>query len=444
MRVGIDGYNLAMPHGTGVATYGFALANALRNLGYQVEGVFGLDVGDDPALREIMFFDQFARDDGAGGRASRPVGKWTRRMQRLRAIGGRLRADEVPQSSLVEREVFATRLPKFDRLTSSPELFDLANWYFQVTGRFLKLKMANPPQIMHWTYPVPVELAGARNVYTLHDLVPLRLPYTTLDVKKNYYRLIKQCIRRADHICTVSESSRQDILSRFTIDPANVTNTYQSSPIAPGSISDDPLEDARMIDGIFGLSHRGYYLFFGAIEPKKNVGRIIEAYLGTHSEHALVIVGARAWQSEGELRLLTNGGYGKMARQVIRLEYLPRALLLRLIRGARAVVFPSLFEGFGLPVLETMQLGTPVITSNTSSLPEVAGNAAKLVDPYSVADISEAWRAIDRDQSLREDLAHRGLEQAARYSDREYRARIAAMYDRVLAGGAAQTPDSTR
>ena len=430
MRIGIDGYNLEMAHGTGVSTYGFALAEAIRSLGHEVDGFFGLDVGKDAALREVLFFDQIARDEKEKKRS----GKWSRRLNQVNALFRNPHAREIGQTDLVQRETFASRLPRFDRLTSSPHLFEVAHRHFRRFGRFLRLRVENPPAIMHWTYPVPIEMIGSRNVYTLHDMVPLRLPYTTLDVKADYNRLIRTCIRRADHICTVSDSSRRDILSRFEINPDIVTNTYQSSPFPANAISPDPADDARMIDGIFGFSHRGYFLFFGAIEPKKNVGRIIEAYLGTHSNHVLVIVGARAWQSEGELKLIADGGHGRMARQVVRLDYLPRSLLLRLIRGARAVIFPSLYEGFGLPVLEAMQLGTPVLTSETSSLPEVAGDAAKLVNPYSAAAITEAWREIDADDRLREHMSAAGLRQAARFSDAEYRKRLAAMYDRIAAG----------
>jgi glycosyltransferase involved in cell wall biosynthesis len=164
--------------------------------------------------------------------------------------------------------------------------------------------MDNPPNIMHWTYPVPVELAGARNIYTLHDLVPLKLPYTTLDSKAFYRGIAKRCVEGSAHVCTVSEASRADILAEFDADPAHVTNTYQAAPAPTNRPATDTVEDAAIIGRAFGLTHRGYFLFFGAIEPKKNLGRLIEAYLSIQSDLPLVIVGGRAWQSEGELQLL--------------------------------------------------------------------------------------------------------------------------------------------
>lgn len=438
IRIGIDGYNLAMPRGTGISTYGYSLARALTRMGHGIEGLFGLDVGARPDLREILFFDLLQRP----ARPARRKKAVRRALEAIRPVAG-FNLREVPITGLVEKDTFESRMPAFDRIVSTGRLFEAAHAYFALTGRFVSVRMPRPPEIMHWTYPIPVRLAGARNIYTLHDMVPLRLPYTTLDVKGTYYKLVKQCIAEADHICTVSNASLADITDRFPIDAGRVTNTYQASPL-PDSISEaDPMEDAAMIEGIFGLRHRGYFLYFGAIEPKKNIGRLIEAYLTTRSDIPLVIVGARAWESEQELALLgPENGTGKsvygqhLSNKIIQLDYLPRRLLLKLARGARAVTFPSLYEGFGLPVHEAMLLGTPVLTTRTSSLPEVAGDAALLVDPYDVEAIAQALIRLDGDAALREDLSARGLKQAAIFSEARYCERLADMYDRVLASPA--------
>jgi glycosyltransferase involved in cell wall biosynthesis len=180
---------------------------------------------------------------------------------------------------------------------------------------------------------------------------------------------------------------------------------------------------------VFGLDPRSFFLFFGALEPKKNLGRLIEAYLGLGTQTPLVLVGARAWLSEGELSLLPEND-----SRLIRLDYLGRNALLRLTRVARAVLFPSISEGFGLPVLEAMSLGTPVLTSDGSSLPEVAGNAALLVDPYSTAAIAAGIARLDQDVGLRERLSEAGPRQAACFSQAAYLDRLEAMYTAVLAG----------
>lgn len=430
MRVGIDGYNLAMPAGTGVATYGNALARTLSAGGHRVDGVFGIDVGGDGSFREVLFYDQIGRGDGAG-QTQREQRRARRRLM-TRALNPLAAADavEVPLTGKVETAAFANRLPRFDRLLSSSHLFDLAHRHFQLYGRFLPLRLPDPPDVMHWTYPLPVRVVGIPNIYTLHDLVPLRLPYATLDRKRVYGRLVARCAVEAGHICTVSEASRRDILDLLDVDEARVTNCYQASPMPEGAQGAAAEADAQAVKGLFGLDPQGYFLYFGAIEPKKNVGRLLEAYLGMQTTTPLVVVGARAWQSEGELRLLQGGGPGGRDR-ILQLEYLPRALLLQLVRSARAVVFPSLYEGFGLPVLEAMQIGTPVLTATTGSLPEVAGDAAVYVDPYRVSSITEGLERLDGDPELRRRLGRAGIEQAARFTPERYLERLEDMYQRV-------------
>jgi glycosyltransferase involved in cell wall biosynthesis len=434
ISIGIDGFNLAMPRGTGVATYGYGLAEAVRGLGHSTLGLFGIDVGDRAETRELLFWDRIGKERGPETR------KQHRRRLRREWIRSFLPVHgyEVPLSGAVETQGFAGRLPPFDRIVSSPALWEVAEKRLRRQGSFLTLRMPDPPEIMHWTYPIPVRLEGARNIYTLHDLVPLKLPYTTLDDKQVYHRLIELCVAQGDHICTVSESSRRDILDLFpAIAPDRVTNSYQTAPVPEALLARDPAEDAAVVDGMFGLKRRDYFLFFGALDPKKNLARIIEAYLTSGSDTPLVIVGARHWGTEQESRIFGGKGislYGEAAAKgLVQLDYLPREMLLRLARGAKAVLFPSLYEGFGLPALEAIRLGTPVIASTTSSLPEVVGEAGLLVDPYDPAAIAGAIRAIDGDPAVTARIEAAAPAQAARFSDAAYAGRLAAMYERVLA-----------
>ncbi len=184
---------------------------------------------------------------------------------------------------------------------------------------------------------------------------------------------------------------------------------------------------------------RGYYLFFGALEPKKNLARLLEAHLASGSKHPLVIVGAPGWGSDRDVALLKQLAALDENKRIKWLGYLPRQTLATVIAGARAVVFPSLYEGFGLPVLEAMALGTPAITSNTSSLPEVAGDAALLVDPLDVRSIARAIRSLDDDDGAVANLSQRGLVQADRFSAAAYRERLAGFYTR-LTGAAPPRP----
>lgn len=436
-RIFIDGYNLSLEQGTGVATYARNLSFALRDAGAEVGVLYGTKastVSMNPLIREIAFFDP---------RVGRPS-KFVQAMHLLRrALStpfGEI-ATQVPITGRVIRETYRSRLPHFDHVWNVQNLFDAQRLHFNIYRNRMNVHFRSPPQVMHWTYPLALKVRGARNVYTMHDLVPLRLPYTTLDNKRSYFRLVRQLARRSDHIFTVSEASKRDIVSLLGINEDKVSNTYQAVDI-PARYANKPVEDVIAdIEGTFGLSYRRYFLFFGAIEPKKNVGRLIEAYLASGVEDPLVIVGKKAWKSRQELRLLsdndhvryllTRNGITEQRHRVKHIDYAPFPLLVSLIRGAKAVTFPSLYEGFGLPALEAMQLGTPVMTSNTSSMPEVVGEAAIKVDPYDTRAMVEAIRALDRDADLRGRLAQAGPGQASLFSPERYRARLRDAYGQV-------------
>ncbi len=172
---------------------------------------------------------------------------------------------------------------------------------------------------------------------------------------------------------------------------------------------------------------------------------MIEAYLASEVTTPLVIVGGRSWRSENELRLLGTPGSQILsgAARIRKLDYLPRRMLDVLVAGARGVLFPSLYEGFGLPVVEALARGVPTMTSTAGSLPEVAGGAALLVDPYEITAIATAIRALDTDADLRAKLAAAGPVQAARFTTATFSDSLSALYESVLnsapSGGAAHS-----
>lgn len=435
-RVFLDGYNLALDQGTGVATYARNLSFAMGRLGFEVGVLYGTRAAPsrDPLIREIAFFDERVGDPP----------KWLLALRRgYRMIGspGGETAERVPISGQVIATTFRDRLPHFDELWNAREVFQQAQAHFRILRRTLPVRVrGRRPELVHWTYPLPLRLPGARNIYTLHDLVPLRLPYTTLDNKRRYFRLNRLLGRHADHIVTVSEASKRDIVSLLGVPEERVTNTYQAVHI-PRKFTDIPLPAVHEeVRGTFGLEAGRYWLFFGAIEPKKNVGRLIQAFLASGVEGPLVIVGKKAWKSEQELRLLFDdhirwlaqeGSSLRTRHKIMLLDYAPFRLLVSLIRSARAVLFPSLYEGFGLPALESMLLGTPVITSNTSSMPEVVGEAALTVDPYDISALVQAIQALDRDPELRARLALEGPRRAALFSEERYDERLRTLYRRL-------------
>ncbi len=424
----VDGYNLGLPKGTGVATYGSNLCKAARSIGYRVDLLYGgrSTRSKNPLLSEIAFFDGAIRKKVGITGIPRMIG------EAFSAPIG-CRVDEVPISGGVLYDSLKARLPNFDRLWNSPDLYKRSQRAFRWFNSFANVALPHV-DIAHWTYPLPIRARGALNIYTLHDLVPLRLPHTTLDHKRNYYALCKRLVDTADHIITVSETSRKDIINLLGADPDKVTNTFQSVSLPKAAIEKSEEAVRQELSGIFNLSYKDYFLFFGAIEPKKNINRLIEAYLGSGVKRPLVIVGAPGWKSDEELRLLKTIGTlpGQVQSRILRLEYLPLPLLTTIIRGARATVFPSLYEGFGLPVLESMTLGTAVITSNIGSLLEVAGNACSVVDPYDTRALSEAMSAIDANDDLRHSLEERGIRQALHFNPESYAKKIGEVYRSVV------------
>lgn len=427
-----EAHNLAIKGGTGLATYARELAQAAGRLGHDVHGLFGVErrlARDDHRLNEVLAFD--AEDEWLS-----PLQvAWRTVRYPFNALGG-LQPVEVPRSGLVMGPA-ADALRSFRRVFAATQLVDVSMAHFKIYGRPVQLRLQERPSIFHATHPVPLAVKGSLNLYTIHDLVPLRLPYTTLDNKKYFYHLLTALARTADHIVTVSEYSRRDIIEHLGVDERKVTNTYQAVDIPDELQARSQDEVAADLAKLFGLEFDRYFLFYGAIEPKKNVARLVDAYAASGSRLPLVLAGGGGWQNKADLRKIRDerfinfridGNVVRRERQVRRLEYLPRDQLVALIRGARALVFPSIYEGFGLPVIESMMLGTPVMTSNVSSLPEVAGDAALLVDPYSIDDMAKAIRALDHDQDLRTELSERGRIHAQHFSVGAYDRRISELY----------------
>lgn len=432
-KVMVDGMNLTLSNGTGVATYARNLILALADLGMDPQVLFGerLHRSGAEALRQVDFFD--ARIPDSPG--------FLGNLKRSMTVAGRAAvgagAYPIPASGMVETREFENRLPEVTNAWNADELFQLAMALFRTARRFTSVNNPGGFGIAHWTFPVPLKLKRALNVYTVHDLVPLRLPFTSLERKREHYRMIERICQRADRIVTVSEQSRRDILDIFGVDERKVVNTYQCADIPETLLSTSEADVAASLAGLYGLEYGNYLLFVGAVEPKKNVGRLIEAYLASGIKPPLVIVGKKAWLYEKELRLLemshlevqeSKNGTTRTRRRVYHLDHVPFRQLVNLIRGATALTFPSLYEGFGLPILEAMVCGTPVLTSDLGAMKEVAGDAALMVDPYSVSSITDGIRRISSDEGLRTDLVARGHEQKLRFTRAAYIERLEEAY----------------
>jgi len=439
-RVCIDGYNLGMEKGSGIATYARNLSMSLSALGMEVHVLYQTRqaAGRNNLMNEVALFDA-ATDETD----NRKTGRWWRnRTSRL----GRSPRFVRPTGEIIPDQI-RWRIPETSAYWVERDLFHSANRCFRQSKRFTPVYFGLPWRepaldLMHWTTCLPMRAHGMPNIYTIHDLVPLRLPFATLDSKRAFYRVCQDICRTADLIITVSETSRQDIMRVFNVPPARIMTTYQAVYIPDKMLQRPQVQTAQEIEGAFNLGWKDYFLFFGALEPKKNIGRIIDAYLASNARKPLVIVGGRAWLNDRETEILGNkdilqgpananqsGASGKRIRQF---TYLPFPTLVNVIRGARATLFPSLYEGFGLPILESMLLGTAVVTSKVGSMLEVAGDATLLVDPYDVDSIREAIRALDTDDDLVKELEQRGRVQAQQFNEAAYQARLQEAYALVL------------
>ena len=426
----IDGFNISLAKGSGIATYGRNLLTNARQIGLGTQVLYGSPVPKSASnvVNETSLAD-----------ADRAPKKLKKSERFIRTFMSRFPRQAWPVTPSGE-VIWPTRgggRPEADSYWAFEDLFGIAHRAFNAYGTETPVSFdqdaALKPDVMQWTATVPLYAKGVPNIYTIHDLIPLRLPHTTADDKAKYLDLCKGIARRADHISVVSETTRQDVIRILGVAEDRVTNTYQAVSI-PESIMNRPQADLELeLDGIFQLGWKNYFLHFGAIEPKKNLGRIVEAYLASGVQTPLIIVGGRAWLDEGETRLLdqVKRDGGPHADRIRRYEYLSFSMLMTLIRGAKATLFPSLYEGFGLPVLESMALSTAVLTSTGGSLPEVAGEAALSVDPYDTIAITKGIQALDQDDALRDELVVRGVAQAAKFSPAAYQDRLRGLYSRV-------------
>ncbi len=430
LHICIDGLNLSLVKATGIATYARNLGNRLHDMDFKVSVLFDkrLDEKAPALLYESTFYEAI---NNPSEKERRPRQSFMHYvlipfyfLKSIRYFIKLPYAKEHEFSGVVEHEGMKTRLPIFDTMYNSWGLYRLAQCYFLIFGKLLPIRLHPTPDVMHWTCPIPARVVGAKNYYTIHDIIPLRLPYATQDNKKFFHDMLLKIIKSADKLITVSEFSRKDIVTYLKVAQDKIINTYQDVYLPDAWPLDREGFSINQLRAQFDLLPQGYFLFVGAIEPKKNVVRLLEAYLSANVEQKLVVVGPLAWQSEKEQVL-----FKQHQERVIYLSYVSGDTLSTLLRHARALVFPSLFEGFGLPVIEAMSVGLPVITSNVSSLLEIAGDAAYFVNPHHVGEIAVAIHRLSKDDALCASLSEKGKERAKFFSSEAYAERLKFVYD---------------
>ncbi|MDX2242470.1 MAG: glycosyltransferase family 1 protein [Leptolyngbyaceae cyanobacterium bins.302] len=269
---------------------------------------------------------------------------------------------------------------------------------FQLPDIYRKLRSS----LLFSPIPEAPLFSGCRFVVTVHDLIPLRFfrKFTPLWTYQRYY--LPLVLQQATHIITNSEATAQDVMNFFQIPARKITPILLAHDAA----------NFRFLD----LPTQNYFLYLGRNDPYKNLHRLVQAFaqIPDRSAYELWIAGPTDDRYNPELMAYITEL--ELTNQVKFLSYVPYSELPKVINQAIALVMPSLWEGFGLPVLEAMACGTPVITSNLSSLPEVAGDAALLVDPYDGGAIAHAMHQLAQDSALRHQLSAASLQRASQFS----------------------------
>ena len=312
-----------------------------------------------------------------------------------------------------ERRFFPKRRNLVERWTAFP-----AQWFERTSLRFERprLEWLLRFDVLFAPNFVPPPTASRRLVLTVHDLAFRRFPETAPQTTRRWLQRLDRAIHQAAEVVVPSEATKVDVLELYGVPEERVAvihhgvDTDRIRPARPAEV--DRFRREHSVEG-------PYLLFLGGLEPRKNLPRLVEAYGRLPDAPALVIAGASvAWNPEGrdELDAALASLDGRARERVVMTGYLGERDKVAALTGAEALVFPSLYEGFGFPVLEAMACGTPVLTSDVSSLPEVAGRDAVLVDPLDVGAIEDGMRRVVEDRALRKALIEGGRERVRSFT----------------------------
>lgn len=271
----------------------------------------------------------------------------------------------------------------------------------------------------HGTLPLVSKVPG---VVTVHDLTSIDMPGRhRLRTILSFNTLIGPSLSKARKVVAVSKDTATAVARRFGIDRGKLEVVYNGVDdfFEPGE--PDVLPE-KLLPG-------GYLLYVGTLEPRKGVGLLIDSWSAIDSAPPLVLCGAKGWKSDDVI------SRADADPRIIRTGWVTRGMLRDLYRGALATIYPSEYEGFGLPVLEAMRCGSPVITTSGGAIPEVAGDAALMIEPGDGNGLTEAIRTVMSDSGLRDELRSRGLEQARKFSWDRAASDFSAIFAEVAGAG---------
>lgn len=318
------------------------------------------------------------------------------------------------------------------------------DWFYKLGPNF-KIRLIPFPKF--WTqlrlswemYLRPVDvlsiLASAlpiwhpkNSVVTVHDIAFEFFPEAFPWFMRNYLIWSTRfAVRKARKVITVSEATKQDLITHYAIPSDKIEIIYLA---ADENFRPMPYDLVQPTLDKLGLIYKKYILFVGTLQPRKNIVRLVDAFIKLKKEHRieekLVLTGGKGWLWKPIVKKIQEAG---LAADLVHLGYANASHLPALYNGAVLLTLPALYEGFGLPPLEAMQCGTPVVVSNISSLPEVVGEAGKLVDPKSVESIVEGLLEVLSNEKLREEMGEKGLMQAAKFSWEETGRKTLALFE---------------
>lgn len=330
----------------------------------------------------------------------------------------------VTRPEAVER--FGNRWPNFTVRTTLPHT-PLIRIPLTLSRELRK----NPVDVLHVQFTSP-PFAPCPVVVSIHDLSFEHLPETFKRRSRMQMRLtVRRSARQAAQVIALSEHGRSDIINTYGLSADKVTAIPLAAPAHFQPVTDE--NELRRVRQTYGIEG-DYILSVGSIQPRKNLRRLIAAYSNLRQRlpgvklPQLVIVGKFAWLYEETLRAADEP---KLGKSVLLTGYVPEKDLPALYSGALCFVYPSYFEGFGLPPLEAMKCETAVIVGNRTSLPEVVGDAGLLVDPFDIEDISAALAKLIEDSDFRTQLVIKGRERSRLFDWRETASRTLTVYNKA-------------
>lgn len=328
--------------------------------------------------------------------------------------------------------------------TSEPPVLDLPSNFTWACTRisstnlmrlWYRLRLPVPVELLvgridlyHATdFVLPPTRSSTKTIVTVHDLSFERVPESASPRLKAFLqRNVPRSVSRSTHIIADSSATKADLIELYGVKPEKISVVLSGVQIQSSQF------DLMTIRKLYPILQKPYLLAVGTIQPRKNYARIVAALARLRQKNydlIFVIAGGKGWLEDSLYAEIERHG---LSEYVHFLGYVPDEHLPSLYSGAACVVYPSLYEGFGFPVLEGMGYGTPVITSNVSSLPEVAGDAAILVNPYDVDELADAVTRVIEDTELRAALIDRGYNQVKRFTWQASALQLKAVYDQIL------------